>query len=352
MKRNVLKGLGILWITSIVTSGCGSTNKSQVKNEVTKITEDQSSALEIKNIDEQTYMPVTINNYDLETTYETKPKSIITLSLNSAEIIAALGEADLICAIQTGNNLLTDVLPEYYEVLKEVDVPTDLNTGVPPTLEVMLNKGADFISMNAYYFYVPTFGSVEDYTGNHIRLYVTEGSYVDKCTMENTYNDIRNLGKILGKAEEAEGLINDMQLRLKAVTDKTLTAEPVKVMAFDSMSDNLYTIAGGSGLEQELIEMVGAENIFADIEQSFSTVSIEEIIERNPEYIIIHEYTTEENNAQSKIDYLMSQEELSGVKAIQNKQFIVVNLFQVTPGLQNVDFVEKVAKAIHADLFQ
>ncbi len=372
-KKKVVRVCGVVMCAAMMFSGCGSaaTDAKGQKSEQTEVVAQESEqtdasvseTAEVKK-DEKTavaaqeetasgsYETVTIQNYNLETTYEQKPEKIVTLSLNSAEIVAALGAADSIVAVQTNNNLLTDVLPEYYEMLKDVNVPEELNNGMPPTLEAMLSQEPDLVSMNSYYFYVPTFGTVEDYQANNVNLYITEGSYVEACTIENTYNDIRNLGTILGASEKAEELITDMQTRIASVEAAVSAEEKVKVMAFDSMSDNLFTIAGGSGLENSLLNMAGVENVFADVESDFSTVSMEKIIERNPEVIIIHNYTTEENNAQSKIDYLLSQEELSGVAAIQNESFIIVNLFQVNPGIQNVDFVEAVAEYTHPEAFK
>ena len=341
---------------AIMVVGCGDTenvDQAEVVNSaeeqlVEVVEEEVAKADAVVESSEEVYSEVTIYNYDLTTTYTQKPEKVVCLSLNSAEIIAALGEADSILAIQNGNNTVEDLLPEYASVLKDVDIPDSINTGMPPTLEAMLELSPDLIVMNAYYFNVPFFGTVEDYQNNDMNLYVTEGSYVNYCTIENTYNDIRNLGMIFDKEAEAEAIVSDMEKRLDAVETTIKDEDIVDVMAFDSISDDgLYTIAGGSGLEEELLEMAGANNIFSDIETSFSTVSIEEIVERNPQYIIIHEYTSEENDAQTKIDALKSMNELSDVDAVKKNNFIVVKMMQITPGIENVDFVETVAETIH-----
>ncbi|MCR5321515.1 MAG: ABC transporter substrate-binding protein [Lachnospiraceae bacterium] len=302
--------------------------------------------------DAEGFETVTIENYNQTTEYEKKPEQVVCLSLNSAEIIAALGEANSIIAVQTGNNTLEDVLPDVHDALKDVEVPDTINTGMPPTLEAMLDLKPDFVAMNGYYFFVPFFGTVEDYQQNDVKLYVTEGSYVDSCTIENTYHDIQNLGLIFGKTEKAEKMIQNMKDRFDSVQKVVKDAEKVSVMAFDSINeDGLYTVAGGNGLEQQLLDMAGANNVFSDVESDFSTVSVEEILARNPEYIVIHAYTCNENDAQSKIDALKAEKELAEVEAIKNDHFIIVNMVQVTPGLQNVDFTETIAKSVHPDLF-
>ncbi|MCR4758541.1 MAG: ABC transporter substrate-binding protein [Butyrivibrio sp.] len=352
-KKSLAIIMGALMALSVV--GCGSAEQSAETAEAAEVASSAEEALveaseeaSEASTEEAEYSEVTIDNYNLTTTYSQKPEKVVCLSLNSAEIIAALGEADSVMAIQNGNNTVADLLPEYAEALKDVDIPESINTGMPPTLEAMLELAPDLVAMNGYYFYVPFFGAVEDYQNNNINLYVTEGSYVENCSIENTYNDILNLGKIFGKEAKAQELVDGMKQSFADVESKVKDAEKVDVMAFDSISeDGLYTIAGGVGLEEELLEMAGANNVFADVESDFSTVSIEEIVERNPQYIIIHEYTNAENDAQTKIDALKAMKELSDVDAVKNDNFIVVKMMQVTPGLQNVDFVESVADAIH-----
>lgn len=350
------RSLGIILSIAIagVMLGCG--NTSTVSGEETSINADEAVTVVPEEnvaksdsvVTSEEYTPVTIDNYNITTTYDKKPEKVVCLSLNSAEIIAALGEAESIAAIQNGNNRVEDLLPEYAAALKDVEVPDSINTGMPPTLEAMLELSPDLVAMNGYYFYVPFFGTVEDYQNNSINLYVTEGSYVEQCSIENTYNDIRNLGKIFGKENDAETIVEDMKNRFAAVAEQYKDADKVDVMAFDSISeDGLYTVAGGSGLEQELLEMAGANNVFEDVESDFSTVSIEEIVSRNPQYIIIHEYTDSENDAQNKIGALKSMAELSEVDAVKNDNFIAVKMMQITPGIENTNFVENVAKAIH-----
>ena len=257
-KRIVTLVLGMSMVMGAI--GCGNADASGNA-------ESTSASIEEEEVpEEKGYEAVTIDNYNLTTEYDKKPENVVCLSLNSAEIIAALGEADSIVAIQTGNNNIEDVLPELYEELKDVEIPDTINTGMPPTLEAMLDIKPDFVAMNGYYFFVPFFGTVEDYQNNDVKLYVTEGSYVDNCTIENTYNDIKNLGSIFGQSEKAEELISDMKDRFASVEETVKDAEKVSAMAFDSISeDGLYTVAGGSGLEQQLFDMAGADNIFSDV---------------------------------------------------------------------------------------
>ena len=297
------------------------------------------------------YEPVSVENFNQVTEYTGKPERVVALTLNSAEILAALGEEDCLVGIAVNNNTVEDVLPEYVEAIQAVPAPEEINTGIP-SLEGLMSLSPDLIVANSYYFNVPTFGTMEDYAGNGIHFYVPEGSYVENATIENTYNDIRNLGKILGKTEEAEKLVQDMQDRISAVQKAVEGQESVRVMMFDSINEDLLCVAGGSGLAQNLVEFAGGRNIFSDLEEQFPTVSMEDIIKEDPEVIVIHNYTVDPADAQSKIDYLKSAEELAGVSAVKNDRIVVIPLFAINPSLQNADAIETIAAALYPELFQ
>lgn len=299
------------------------------------------------------YTPVKIDNYERTIEFSEKPDGIVALTLNSAEIVAALGEAESIKGIAQNNNVVKDVLPDLYPLLSKCDFPAEINSGIP-TLEGMLGLSPKLVIANSYYFRVPQiFGSLEDYQANGVEFYITEGSYLPDCTIENTYNDIRNIGAILNKQDEAEKIITNMKQRMEDVSKKVADQTPVSVMSFDSFDEDGFTVSGGKGLVQNLISLAGGNNAFADAEGQFVSVNIEEIITRNPDVIVIHAYTAMgDEDTQAKIDKLKNTPELSEVNAIKNNNIIVVPLFQVNPGLQNVNYVESLAAVMYPELFE
>lgn len=300
----------------------------------------------------QSSYPVTLGNYNQEITLEKEPERVVILTINSAEILAALGKTDNIIGIAKGHNDVQDVLPKYQEVLKDKPYPKSLNDGIP-TLEAILDMKPDMIVMNAYYFNAAKiFGTLEDYTNNGINIYANEGSYVPSCTIENTYNDVRNLGLLFNAKERAEEIVAEMQKNIKDVQEKVEGKEKKKVMSLDSLRDDMFIISGGIGLVNNMIEHAGGENIFKDVEKQFGGVNIEEIIARNPDIIVISEYFTETNDdAKNKIDYLNSTKELSEVTAVKEGNYVIVPVIATFPGLQNINYITKLAKIIVPDAF-
>ena len=297
------------------------------------------------------YNTVEIDNFNTKTKFEEVPKNVVVLCFNSAENLSALGVSKNIIGIRKGHNCIDDVLPEFRDALKDVPLPESINPqkGIP-TLENMLNMEPDLIVTNAFYFNVKSFGTPDDYRDNGINLYITEGSYINNPTLENTYNDIMNLGKIFNVENKAEELVKKMRDKVEEITDKVKGKAPVKVLAFDSIRNGTFAVSGGTGLANYIIERAGGKNVFSDLEKQFGRVSLEDIIDRNPDVIVVYRYAID-GDGKAKVEQLKSIEGLSDVSAIKNNRIVIINLFSIFPGLQNTLALEQIAKGLHPDSF-
>ena len=54
--------------------------------------------------------------------------------------------------------------------------------------------------------------------------------------------------------------------------------------------ENNMAFVGCRCMADDLISLAGGENIFKDIDKEWASVNWEEIMQRNPDIIIIHEY--------------------------------------------------------------
>lgn len=297
---------------------------------------------------------VVLDNFNRTTTYTKVPERVIALSLEQAETLAALGLADKIILIEVGHHTFDDVLPEYRDMLKSK--PTTGHTSI--NLEYILSQNPDFIFLASYFFNMKEVGTIEDYKQNNINMYISEGSYVPNCTIENTYNDIRNLGKIFRVEKKAEELIASLQARAKAVTEKLKNVQPVRCFVFDSHNNDKYFTTGGTSLYTALIKLAGGKNVFDSVERQFFPAALEQIIAENPDVIIIDAYeiaesgTHYENDGKRKMDFLKNTKELSNTAAIKNNRFIVIPLISIFPGIQNIHLLETLAKSFHPEIFK
>ena len=229
---------------------------------------------------------VVIENNGRTTTYDSVPERVVVLSYSNAETMAALGLEDKVVAAFPGMYTLDDVLPEYQEAVAAMPFITEgLNSGTP-NLETVLDQDPDFVLGTYYNFFPVKCGAPEDYEAAGANVYAQEGTYVAGATLENTYNDILNLGQIFHVEERAQELVAEMRAQADEITTKLAETEPVSTFVYDSGEGTMLSI-GGVGLENELLTLAGGANIFADQESRYFDASIENIIEANPSAIIV-----------------------------------------------------------------
>lgn len=292
--------------------------------------------------------PVVIENMGRTTTYEEAPETAVALSYSIAEIMVALGLEDKIVAIAPSMYILDQVSEEYRETVGSFPV-LEGNYGVP-TLETVLDTGAEFVFGDAYSFYASGVGTAEDFEAAGVNIYATEGTYVEDATFENIYNDIINIGKIFRVEERAEELVAQLREREASVEASVAGLEPVRVFYFDSDTGggvDMSTV-GNTGLQSLMLEMAGAENIFSDVEGQFVAVSWEDVVDRDPEYIIVCDYYGE-GYADEKIAELKANPATMDMDAVVNDRFIVVPGLAMFPSLECMDAVELIAAGLHPD---
>lgn len=295
-------------------------------------------------------IPVVIENMARTTLYETAPESAVALSYNIAEIMVALGLEDRIAAVAPSMYILDQVSEEYRETVGSFPV-LDGSYGVP-TLETVLDTNAEFVFGDAYSFYASSVGTAEDFEAAGVKIYGTEGTYYKDADFDNIYNDIYNIGKIFRVEDRAEELVSQLKARAATVEEKVSDLEPVRVFYFDSDTGggaDMFTL-GDTGLQALMVQMAGGENIFADVEGQFVYVSWEDIVQRDPEYIIVCDYYGE-GYAEEKIEGLKTNPATMDMEAVTNDRFIIVPGLAMFPSLECMDAVELMAEGLHPDQF-
>lgn len=282
--------------------------------------------------------PLTVSNYGREITIDKKPERVLTFGPNCTELFTALGLNDYIIGT-TLNNHSRGPLPEYENEISKIP---ELNYG-SATREAVISSGADFV-----YGIDWEFGSegldISELEGYGMNVYVNSATSV-----EEQYNEITDIGKIFGVEEKAEAFINDQKSRILEVQNKIGSREKPDVLVYDSGNDGVFT-AGGSNFETTLISLAGGNNIFSDItDKQWTTVSYEEVLSRNPDIIIVHDYDTP--SAEEKIKEIKANSVLSQLDCVKNDRFITIDLESVLPGDRMAYSIEKLATGFFPDAF-
>ena len=284
------------------------------------------------------YAPVTTDNYGRSVTVTAMPQRALTLGPNCTELFIALGLGDKIAG-NTLDNHSRGPLPEY--AAEYAKVP-ELNYG-SATREAVLTSGADFV-----YGIDWEFGDggldIKELEENGMNVLVERASNFDEA-----YSEIRALGKIFKIEARAEEFIKEQERRIKAVTDKLKGREPLRVLVYDSGSSGVFTCAGNN-FESLLIERAGGKNIFGDLGgKQWVTVSYEEVLERDPQVIVIHDYDSP--SVKAKIAEIKANSALSQLDCVKNERFVTIALESVLPGSRMAYAVERFAAGFYPEIF-
>ena len=102
----------------------------------------------------------------------------------------------------------------------------------------------------------------------------------------------RRLGVALGVPEQAAHVIDAVQASLDDVRHASRSGKPVTVV-WPLWQSPVMVVGRGSYLD-ELIELAGGRNVFHDIAEPSPTVSIEEIVRRDPDFVIASRATAKQ----------------------------------------------------------
>jgi len=295
---------------------------------------------------EATKYPLTIHSCNREVTFNEAPKHAVSHDINMTQMMLALGLKSRMAGY-SGVSGWKSVTPQMQSLLD----------GLPelaakyPSVETLLNANVDFF-FAGWDYGMRVGGDLTPQTLQPLGINVYEltesCAFVMKrpaATLDDTYNDLRNLGKIFDVQDRANALIADMQNQVAEIR-KDLPADKPRVFLYDSGEDRAMT-SGRLGMPQALIDAAGGRNILDEVEASWTRVNWETVVERNPQVIVIVDYS--EITAEQKIEFLLKNPALQSVDAIKNQRFIVIPYVQATPGIDNVLAVETLAKGFHGE---
>ncbi len=289
--------------------------------------------------------PVTVDNCGVKTTYEAPPRRVVTIHQHPAELMLALGLKDRMVGTAFPDS---DPLPELAADFAAIPQLAERE----PSFETVLEAEPDLV----YGGYGSAFAENEGRSreafadagiDTHLNREYCGGKRV---TMEDTYEEIRTVGRIFGVPERAERLVADLEGRVgKAVS--AVAGEPeVPVFVYDSGDRNAFT-AGGRSLGTELIRLAGGRNVFADLDDVFGDVSWEQVVARRPEVIAVYDYAGA-GSVERKKEFLLSRPALADVPAVKNRRFVVLPLTATLVGIRSARAVDGLARGLHPESFR
>ena len=125
-------------------------------------------------------------------------------------------------------------------------------------------------------------------------------------------DSIKLMGKVLGKDKEAEDTISYFNKKMEYITDRTLKIDK-KLKVYVAGSSKLKTF-GGDFYQTYLVENAGGISVSKDIKGGKIEVSVEQILEWDPDFILLTPY------CKDSVGDILSDSQLQEIRAIRNRK--------------------------------
>lgn len=284
--------------------------------------------------------PVTAESCGNTAMITAKPKRAITMNQGATEVMLALGlEKQL-----AGTAYLDDQVPAKW---KSAYDSVKVLSKEYPDHETLLAARPDFV----YASYISAFdkevaGSQAELTKLDIASYNSPlGCGKDDArtvSFDTVWDEIDTIAQVFGVSDRS-ATIRDEQKKLLADLKEQAAGAGHEIFWFDSGDKTAFAGAGEGG-PQLIIDAVGATNIFADLKGGWADVSWEKVIAADPDVIVLGDASW--SSAVDKIALLQKDPALSKLKAVRDKQFVILPYSETTPGVRLADGARQVADGL------
>ena len=283
---------------------------------------------------------------NVEYTFKQKPDHVVASGDQMADLFFDLGLEEQMAGYTKGS--CWSLVSEYPA---RDSVPQIAEPGVnlsSVSKEELLATGCDFLIGWDSVFSDKNF-STEFCDENGIAMYFP---YVcsDSATFEDLYKDYETLGKIFQVEETAEQKIQKMKDTLQDVKEalgEDAYKNPKKVFVYDSGEDAPFTAC--QGMPGDILKSAGAISIFNDIEAGWATPSWEEVVERDPDAILLLDY---DGDVEEKAEFLRTNAATKDLRAIKEGKIYSACCADMQGSAGSAAAVEEIAKQLYPDCFQ
>lgn len=173
-------------------------------------------------------------------------------------------------------------------------------------------------------------------------------TYIPSATKLNDIKeDILFLGQVTHTSEKAEAIVSDMETNINEILDKIEDDQPEKTVYFEIAEAPNIVSFGSDTYLNEIIEMLGAKNIFAD-QQGWVSVSEESVLQENPDIIF-----TNISYIEDPVADIINRNGWDALDAVKKQQvFFIDNNASSLPNENVVIAIDQMAKALYPDIFE
>ena len=267
-----------------------------------------------------------------EVNIPTKIEKIISTAPSNTEVLMALGLGDKLVAIDKYSTDIEGINTE----LPQIDFSN-------PDAETIIGLEPDIVIASGH----NKTGSVEDpfkaisESGIPV-VYIPSSDSID-----GIYKDIEFIANVVNERSKGKEIVDDMKAQveeIKAIGDKITDKKSVY---FEISPAPYLSSFGKSTFLNEMIEIIGAKNIFEN-EEGWVSPTAEAIIDANSDVII-----TNAGYMENPTEEIKSRDAWENINAIKNNEVYLVDQNASSRPSQNViKALEQMAKAVYPEHYE
>lgn len=261
-----------------------------------------------------------------------KIEKIISTAPSNTEVLMALGLGDKLVAIDTYSTDIEGVNTE----LPQIDFSN-------PDAETIIGLEPDIVIASGH----NKTGSTEDPFKAISEAGIPVVYIPSSDSIDGIYKDIEFIAEVVNEKSKGKEIIDDMKAQvdeIKAIGD---TIADKKSVYFEISPVPYLSSFGKSTFLNEMIEIIGAENIFAN-EDGWISPTAEAIIDANPDVIITNAEYMENPTGEIK-----SRNAWENINAIKNNEVYLVDKNASSRPSQNVvKALKQMAEAVYPEYYE
>jgi len=261
------------------------------------------------------------------------PTRIVSLVPALTEMLFALGAGPQVVGVSS-----FDDFPPEVKKLPRVGALLD------PDMERILSLRPDLVIV---------YGSQTDLEAQLARTKIRAYSY-RHAGLAGVFLTLRDLGSSVGRPQDAERVVQNIQTRLDAIKARVAKLPAVRtLLVFERDPGTLRGVyaSGGIGFMHDILTIAGGANVFADVTREAVQPSIETLLARAPELILeIRPMGVTRGDIPKERH---AWDALASVPAVKNGRiYIETDDYLVVPGPRVADAAETIARILHPEAFK
>ena len=267
-----------------------------------------------------------------EVNIPTKIEKIISTAPSNTEVLMALGLGDKLVAIDKYSTDIEGINTE----LPQIDFSN-------PDAETIIGLEPDIVIAWGH----NKTGSVEDpfkaisESGIPV-VYIPSSDSID-----GIYKDIEFIADVVNEKSKGKEIVDDMKAQVEEIKAIGDTITDKKSVYFEISPAPYLSSFGKSTFLNEMIEIIGAKNIFEN-EEGWVSPTAEAIIDANPDVII-----TNAGYMENPTEEIKSRDAWENINAIKNNEVYLVDQNASSRPSQNViKALEQMAKAVYPEHYE